>query len=108
MFAVGEVERPQAYAWVRFTRVEGAGGDLEAFVGPAGARSEPDMAAVVLSAVRLSAERAAAVHVSLLGPNPALVPLLEAGFRVVDCDTWMCSRPGLVDGTTYVPSPDLG
>lgn len=107
-FVVGDVERPRAYAWVRFTRVEGASGDVEAFVGPAGARSERDMTAVIMSSVRLAAERATAVHLSLLGPNLALVPLLDAGFRVVDRDTWMASRTDLVDGATYAPSPDLG
>ena len=35
-------------------------------------------------------------------------PLLAAGFRLVDRDTWMCSRLDLVDGRRYAPSPELG
>jgi GNAT superfamily N-acetyltransferase len=49
-----------------------------------------------------------AVHLALPGPHPALRPLLEAGLRVTDADTYMASRPGAHDLTRYVPDPDLG
>jgi hypothetical protein len=48
------------------------------------------------------------VHVVVLGPHPGLAALFDAGFRLVDRDTWMCSRLDLVDGRRYAPSPELG
>jgi hypothetical protein len=98
----------RAFAWVRLTPVVGGSGLREAFVGPVGARSEAEMSAMVAGVVRAVADRAAAVHVSLLGPNPALATLLRAGFRVVDRDTLMSSRVDLIDGRTYAPSLELG
>lgn len=47
------------------------------------------------------------VLVCLLGPHPALRPLLDAGFRVVDRDQFMASDRDLVDPERLVPSPGL-
>jgi hypothetical protein len=42
------------------------------------------------------------------GPHPALGSLLDAGFRIVERDTW-CETPiGLVDPALVVPDPSLG
>lgn len=47
------------------------------------------------------------VLVCLLGPHPALRPLLDAGFHVVDRDQFMASDRDLVDPERLVPSPGL-
>jgi GNAT superfamily N-acetyltransferase len=42
------------------------------------------------------------------GPHPALKPLLDAGFRIVERDTWCESPLGLVDPARIVPDPSVG
>jgi hypothetical protein len=85
-----------------------AGAERHAFVGPLGGRTEDDMDRVTRALARRVATGATHVHLLLLGPHPSLAPLLAAGFRLVDRDTWMCSRSDLVDGRRYAPSPELG
>jgi len=48
------------------------------------------------------------VGLCLGGPHPALKPLLDAGFRIVERDTWCESPIGLVDPTQTVPDPSVG
>jgi len=103
---VGDGDRTLGYGWVRVPA--GAGPGLEAFLGPLGAGTEDDARRVVIAAVRYAAARAQTVHVPLLGPHPALAPLLAAGFRIEDTDTFMTSRVNLLDPRRYTPSPDLG
>jgi GNAT superfamily N-acetyltransferase len=43
----------------------------------------------------------------LPGPNPAVRPLLEAGFRIDDRDTFMTSAPDLVDPARLLPNPGM-
>ena len=43
----------------------------------------------------------------LPGPNPAVRPLLEAGFRIEERDTYMASEPGLVDPARLLPNPGM-
>jgi GNAT superfamily N-acetyltransferase len=90
--AYGLVAGDRAYAIVR-----------DGHLGPAAG----DAAEIVAFAAAASAEHGA-VHLVLPGPHPALRPLLEAGLRVSDVDTYMASRPGVHDLTRYVPDPDLG
>jgi len=47
------------------------------------------------------------VSVCLPGPHPAVVRLLAAGFRIVDFDVHMATRPDVLD-TTWAYSPSLG
>lgn len=47
------------------------------------------------------------VLVCLLGPHPALRPLLEVGFHVVDRDQFLASAPDLVDPERLIPNPGL-
>ncbi len=47
------------------------------------------------------------VLVCLLGPHPALRPLLEAGFQIVDRDQFLTSAPDLVDPERLVPNPGM-
>ena len=103
---VGDGDRTLGYAWVRVPA--GAGAGLEAFLGPLGAGAEDDALRVAIAAVRHAAARAQTVHLSLLGPHPALSPLLTAGFRIEAADTFMASRVNLLDPRRYAPNADLG
>jgi GNAT superfamily N-acetyltransferase len=48
------------------------------------------------------------IGLCLGGPHPALKPLLDAGFRIVERDTW-CETPlGLLDPVRVVPDPSVG
>ena len=48
------------------------------------------------------------IGLCLGGPHPALRSLLDAGFRIVERDTW-CETPiGLVDPARIVPDPSVG
>ena len=100
---------PAAYGWVRTATVPATvGGGRHAFVGPMGGRTEDDMDRVTRAIARRAIAGVSRVHFLLLGPHPSLAALLRAGFRLVDRDTWMCSRLDLVDGRRYAPSPELG
>ena len=57
--------------------------------GPIGARSAGEARGCALAAVRWGRERASAVRVALPGPHPALRPLLDAGLRIADFDTFV-------------------
>jgi GNAT superfamily N-acetyltransferase len=47
------------------------------------------------------------VMACLLGPHPALRPLLDAGFHVVDRDQFMASDSTLVDPERLIPNPGM-
>lgn len=51
--------------------------------------------------------RGGQVLACLPGPNPAVRPLLESGFRIRDRDTYMASEPDLVDPTRFLPNPGM-
>lgn len=54
------------------------------------------------------APEGAALGLCLGGPHPALKPLLDAGFRIIERDTW-CETPiGLLDPARVVPDPSVG
>ena len=53
------------------------------------------------------AGRGGPVFACLLGPHPAVRPLLEAGFRIVDRDQYLASDPDLVDPVRLVPNPGM-
>ncbi len=42
---------------------------------------------------------------SLPGPHPATVPLIRAGWRIVDRDLYVASEPGLIDPERRIPDP---
>jgi hypothetical protein len=50
------------------------------------------------------AARGGSVDASIPGPSPVLRPLLEAGFRIEDRDTFMASEPDLFDPARLLPS----
>jgi hypothetical protein len=51
----------------------------------------------MLAGIAASADDEGRIGTCLPGPSPVLRPLLEAGFRIVDRDTYMASEPGLLD-----------
>jgi GNAT superfamily N-acetyltransferase len=53
------------------------------------------------------AGRGGPVLTCLLGPHPALRPLLEAGFRVVDRDQFLASDPAIADPVRLIPNPGM-
>jgi GNAT superfamily N-acetyltransferase len=100
---------PAAFGWIRTVSIDaGTGPERHAFVGPIGGRTEEAMDHVTRALAVRAGAGAPHVHLLLLGPHPSLGPLLAAGFRLVDRDTWMCSRLDLIDGRRYAPSPELG
>ncbi len=95
------------YAWVRLTQREGSAGPA-AHLGPLGGTDERALERATLAAIQFAAEGASSISLALLGPHPGLADLFEAGFRLVAQDTFMASRPDLIDARRYAPSPDLG
>ena len=68
--------------------------------------SDADPVATTLAALARAA-RGGPVTTCLFGPHPALRPLLEAGFKVVDRDQFMASDTELLDPTRLVPNPGM-
>ena len=74
-------------------------------LGPIGTRAREDAVACVLAAVAWAQQRAAVARISLTGPHPALAPLLEVGFRIVEVETFCAtSDESLPDVQRYVSS----
>jgi GNAT superfamily N-acetyltransferase len=76
-------------------------------VGP---QVEPAASAAALGAVFAHAadrgiER---LGLSLPGPHPATIPLIRAGWRIVDRDQYVASESGLLDPERRVPDPTFG
>jgi GNAT superfamily N-acetyltransferase len=94
-------DRPAGFVIVR-ERWRGPGRAVDRVVPTADA----DPVEVVLAAIGSQTD-GRPIQATLPGPHPALRPLLEAGFRVVDKDTFMASEPGLVDPTRQVVDPTL-
>jgi GNAT superfamily N-acetyltransferase len=85
---------------------------------------DADAAAVALAAVRATATGEPAgppvpadgrarhpgeprTSVCVPGPHPALGPLLDAGFRVMDRETFLAVDPAIVDPERLLPDPNL-
>ena len=61
---------------------------------------------VTFAALRWAARRGP-VFTCIQGPSPVLRPLLEAGFRVADRDTYLASREDLIDPARLIPNPGM-
>jgi hypothetical protein len=85
-----------------------AGEHAYAVVRPAGALSEVGPAAGDAAELPVLLAGLGPVRVALPGPHLALRPLLEAGLRIAEQDTFMASRPGVLDLARYAPHPDIG
>ena len=75
--------------------------------GACSARRWRSAADLVALAGAVAAEHGT-VKLAIPGPHPALQPLLEAGLRVADADTYMATEPGIDDLERWIPHPDLG
>lgn len=62
-------------------------------LGPIGARTAGDALVCTLAAVRWGRELAPQLRLALPGPHPALRPLLDAGMRISDFDTFVSTGP---------------
>ncbi len=83
-------------------------------LGPLGVKSRTDAVACVGAALRWLARQKGAVgeraqikettyYVAVPGPHPTLAPLLQAGFRIADVETFCCSHSDLFfDPQTYL------
>jgi hypothetical protein len=80
----------------------------EALLNPTGAAHAAGLTAITQALVRHAAARASVVRVAVMEAHPALPALVAAGFVVEEFDTYMTSKPDLVDGTRYGPSPVVG
>jgi GNAT superfamily N-acetyltransferase len=67
---------------------------------------DADPVPATFAALRRAA-RGGPVFVCLQGPSPVLRPLLEAGFRIADRDTYLASRPDLIDPARLIPNPGM-
>lgn len=78
-------------------------------IGPLGVRDHADALPCVLAAAAWARERGDELCLTLPGPHPALAPLLERGFRLVDSYTFVASDGGaFADPRRYLSSgPDL-
>jgi len=77
-------------------------------LGPIGTQDVADAAACVCAAVEWARRRVGIVRMVIPGPHPALAPLLAAGFRITDVETFVSSAvPAFVDPTRYVGSGDF-
>jgi acetyltransferase (GNAT) family protein len=90
-----------AYGYVRVT-------GQEALLNPTGAAGAEGLTDITMAVARLAAARAGVVRVAVMESHPALPALLAAGFAVEEFDTYMSSKPDLVDGVRYGPSPVVG
>jgi GNAT superfamily N-acetyltransferase len=70
-------------------------------------RPDADPVATATAALRRAARDNPVVRVHVLGPNPLLPVLLEAGFRIVDRDQFLASDPSLVDPSRLLPNPGM-
>jgi hypothetical protein len=67
---------------------------------------DADPVATLFTAFRRAGQDGPALT-CLFGPHPALRPLLEAGFRIVDRDQFLTSDLDLVDPARLVPNPGM-
>jgi GNAT superfamily N-acetyltransferase len=67
---------------------------------------DADPLAATLAGI-IRAARDGAVLVCVMGPSPLVRPLLAAGFRVADRDTYMASRADLIDPARLIPNPGM-
>jgi GNAT superfamily N-acetyltransferase len=102
--------RPAALEFLTRAGAHGrrAGEHAYAVVRPAGPLSEVGPAAGGATELPALLAGLGPLRLALPGPHPALRPLLDAGLRIAEQDTFMASRPGVLDLERYVPHADLG
>jgi hypothetical protein len=70
-------------------------------------RPGADPVTTATAAMRRAARDNPILRVHVLGPNPLLRVLLEAGFRIVDRDQFLASDASLVDPNRLLPNPGM-
>jgi GNAT superfamily N-acetyltransferase len=96
---VHDGERPVAAGHAR-SRLRGGGRWMNAFlVAPDVPPHDP-----TLAAIGWSADAEGRIGTCVLGPHPIVPTLVEAGFRIVDRDTFQASDPTLVDPERILPN----
>lgn len=73
-------------------------------LGPIGAVAPTEVLACVAAAVRWARRHDGVIHIAVPGASPALAPLLNAGFRIADVETFCCSGAGYFDQRCYIAS----
>ncbi|MBV9354911.1 MAG: GNAT family N-acetyltransferase [Chloroflexi bacterium] len=74
-------------------------------LGPIGVRDPADAVACVLAAVGWARGYGRGARISLTGPHPALAPLLDAGFQLVEREIFCLSAEApFFDARCYLPS----
>jgi GNAT superfamily N-acetyltransferase len=100
-FLVADAEGPVAFGYGRAKQVTATRALNRLLVRP-----EADPVPSILAGLGRAA-RGGRVQACLLGPNPALPLLLQAGFHVVDHDQFLCSDQSLVDPARFLPNPGM-
>jgi hypothetical protein len=84
------------YAFVQFAKPWSPERGVEAHVGPLGVDDPAHGPACALAAIAWAAARMPSVVIDVPGPHPALVPLLDVGFRIGYVELFMgeeCADP---------------
>jgi GNAT superfamily N-acetyltransferase len=102
---IHRADREIGYALVRERSDDWVGHRDDVTIGPAGSFDPADLEAVITAALQAREPRRALVRIAVPGPSAALRPLLRAGFRIAELDTFLAG-PGPLgfDARAYVPS----
>jgi GNAT superfamily N-acetyltransferase len=100
-FVIVDAGQPVAFAYARAHQLGAARIIDRLLVQPGTAPLAPTLAAI------RHAGRDSTITVTVLGPNPILPILLEAGFRIFDRDQFMASDPDLIDPIRLLPNPGM-
>jgi Acetyltransferase (GNAT) family len=96
--------RKVGYAYVRLGRGT-LGHRQDCKLGPIGVDSPADAADCVLATVDWAIQRAQVLRIEVPGPHPCLAPLLEGGFRLSSCDTFVSTSDApFFDACCYITS----
>ena len=101
VFVVERDGDPVAFGYARAKQVSDARALDRLLVRPDAEPIGPMLAGLVRAAGE------GRVETCVLGPNPLLPLLLEAGFRVNDRDQYLASDPAIVDPARLLPNPGL-
>jgi hypothetical protein len=100
-FVLEEAGRPVALGYARDKQATTARALDRLVVRPGADPVGPAIAGLVRAA------RGGKVQACVLGPNPLLPVLLDAGFHVLDSDQLLASDPSLVDPERLLPNPGM-
>lgn len=93
------------YAVVRERSDDWLGHRSDVTIGPAGSLDPAALTDVLVAALPAREPRPATIRIAVPGPSPALRPLLEAGFRIAELDTFLATRAPLPFAPdSYLPS----